>query len=132
MHDSLRRGIFKISKDLFNTEHDRHAAFEAFPTFSSCMYAMEACGNSAKYVALHACLDLSWFYLLENSALARVASLRFLVDGPINSLSLLLEYSCQEQSVPATRSFVLGEWSLSTPILLYYPTAYLRPIHPPF
>ena len=36
-------------------------------------------------VALHACLDLSWFYLFENRALARVASLRFHMHDPISS-----------------------------------------------
>lgn len=39
-------------------------------------------------VALHACLEVSWFNLFEDSVLARVASLRLHMHGPKTSLTL--------------------------------------------
>ena len=104
---------------------------KAFPTSSVCKYAMEGCGNSGEYVALHACLDLSWFYLFAfsedegPSGWNRPLLAGVVVSGTGSDRTIHEETHASH----ASQRTILSH---STPILLYYPTAYLRPVQPPF
>ena len=65
-------------------------------------------------VAFHACLDLSWFHLFENGALARVVSLRLHMHDPITSPANPAKSSVSQSLDPWTgRIKATQRWFLS-------------------